>query len=290
MFLWIKSPVKAAPPVRRNRPMVEEEPSRKKKEGVSVKLGNITMSQGLLFGLLALALLAVLATVNQYQEEVTLSEVQVNILAASDNGFMNEGRVLEAMGWPGGVAPLGTRLDQLSLNLLEDSLKKHPFVKQAELYKSLQGALHIEVEMREPVARLMNNSGEDVYLDADGYKFPISPLHSSNVLLVRGDFEEAVADTFGCETVLACLPVLTYIHHHPYWNTYFSEVDLKGNGELILHPRRDNMIIEFGHPLRISEKLTNLKAFLTNIMSHEDRPRFKQISIKYKGQVVATKR
>ena len=290
MFLWIKSPTKAAPPVRRNRPLVEEEAPKKKKEVSSMKVGKLNISHGLAIGLAGILLITVLAQVNRYQEEVTLSEVQVNINAASDNAYMNEARVLEAMGWTGGVAPIGTKLDQVSLNLLEDSLVKHPFVKEAELYKSFQGALHVEVAMREPVARLMNNSGADVYIDADGVKFPVSTLHSSNVLLVRGDFEETVSDTFSCETVLSALPVLTYIRHNEYWNSYFSEVEIAGNGELMLYPRRDNMVIEFGHPLRTAEKLTNLKAILETIMPHEDRPRFRQISIKYKGQVVATKR
>lgn len=291
MFLWITSTAKTAPPVRRNRPLVEEvAPKQPKRKASSVKIGNINVSTGLMILGAAILLIAVMALVNRYQKEVTLAEVKVNINAASDNAFMNETRVMEAMGWMGGVAPLGTKLDQVHLKMLEDSLLKSPFVQDAELYKNIQGTLQVDVEMRKPVARLMNNSGADIYLDASGVKFPVSTLHSANVLLVRGDFEESVADTFSCETVLSALPVLTYIRNDDFWNNYFSEVRIEGNGELTLYPRMDNMNIEFGHPIRTAEKLRNLKVFLEEVMSHSDRPRFKQLSVKHKGQIVATKR
>lgn len=290
MFLWITANTKAAPPVRKNRPLVEEVAPKQKRNKATLKLGKIKVSSGLVVLGVAVLLVTILALVNRYQQEVTLSDVKVNINAASDNAFMNETRVMEAMGWIGGVAPLGTKLDQVSLKMLEDSLLKSPFVKDAELYKNIQGTLLVDVEMRRPVARLMNNSGADIYLDASGVKFPVSTLHSSNVLLVRGDFEEFVTDTFSCETVLSALPVLTYIRNDPFWNNYLSEVSIEGNGELILYPRMDNLEIEFGHPIRTAEKLRNLKVFLDEVMSHSDRPRFKQLSVKYKGQVVATKR
>lgn len=290
MFLWITSNTKSAPATRRNRPLEEEVVPKQKSKATSVKLGKIKVSTGLVVLGVAILLVTILALVNRYQQEVTLSEVKVNINAASDNAFMNETRVMEAMGWIGGVAPLGTKLDQVSLKMLEDSLLKSPFVKDAELYKNIQGTLLVDVEMRKPVARLMNNSGADIYLDASGVKFPVSTLHSANVLLVRGDFEESVADTFSCETVLSALPVLTYIRNNPFWNNYLSEVSIGGNGELMLYPRMDNMEIEFGHPIRTADKLRNLQVFLEEVMTHSDRPRFKQLSVKYKGQVVATKR
>lgn len=290
MFLWITSNTKSTPAVRKNRPLEEEVKPKQKSKTTTVKLGKIKISTGLVVLGGAILLVTILALVNRYQQEVTLSEVKVNINAGSDNAFMNETRVMEAMGWIGGVAPLGTKLDQVSLKMLEDSLLKSPFVKDAELYKNIQGTLLVDVEMRRPVARLMNNSGADIYLDASGVKFPVSTLHSSNVLLVRGDFEESVADTFSCETVLSALPVLTYIRNDPFWNNYLSELSIQGNGELILYPRMDNMEIEFGHPMRTAEKLRNLQVFLDEVMTHSDRPRFKQLSVKYKGQVVATKR
>ncbi len=291
MFLWIQSPAKTTPPMRRNRPLEEAEaPKRKKASASNVRIGKVRLSQGLVILAAILGLLAVLALVNRYQQEVTLSDVEVSIEALKDNTFMNENRVMEAMGWMGGVAPIGAKMKAVHLKVLEDSLKKSPFVKDAEIYKSIQGVLHVDVAMREPVARLMNNSGADVYLDPDGIKFPVSSLHSANVVLVRGDFDEAVADTFSCETVLAALPVLNFIHRDSYWNNYFSEVKIEGDGELILIPRRDNMDIEFGYPVRVAEKFTSLKAFLSQVMPHADRPRFKQISVKYKGQVVASKR
>lgn len=291
MFLWINSPTRTTTPVRQNRPIEEIAAPKKKKSAAAVfTLGKLKLPQGLAILLVGIGLLVVLALVNRYQESVTLSGVQVNVIAKADNAFMNDERVMEAMGWVAGVAPLGEKMDMVHLKELEDSLRKSPFVKDAELYKSIQGVLHVEVTMREPVARLMNNSGADVYIDANGKKFPVSTIHSANVPLVRGDFDEAVADTFSCETVLSALPVLTFIKNDPFWNDYISEISVDGNGELTLYPRMDPMSIEFGHAIRISEKFRDTKVFLDQVMSHSDRPRFKQISVKYNGQVVATKR
>ncbi len=290
MFLWIKTPDKPAQAVRRNRPLEEPTPVKPKRQAPSLNLGKVKLPKTWVIAASVAGILLIVVLAYQYQQEVTLKEVKIEVVAKADNAFMNDQKVLEAMGWAGGVAPLGEKFNSLPLAELEDSLRKSPYVLRAELYKSIQGVLHVQVEMRDPVARLMNNSETDVYIDAYGKKFPVSRQHSANVLLVRGDFDEAVADTFACETILSALPVLNYLANDPYWDNYFSEAQIDGNGEITLFPRLDPMEVEFGHPHRIEEKLRDLKIFLDQIMAYADRPRFRKISVKYQGQVLATKR
>ncbi len=289
MLLWIKTSTTPTAPVRRNRP-IEVAPAPTKKKAMAFSMGRFQMSRLWIGFFTGLGVLILLAAVHQFQQEVRLSAVSVKMIALEDNSFLNEERILESMGWVGGVAPLGEKMKSLQLAILEDSLARNPFVERVELYKNIQGVLHAEVAMRKPVVRLMNNSGVDVYMDASGTKFPTSTLHSANVLLLRGDFEESVADTFSCETIPNALPVIRFIADDPYWNAYFSEAFLDSNGELLLYPRMESLEIEFGHPMRIEEKFRDLRVFLDQVMVHSNRPRFKRVSLKYQGQVVATKR
>lgn len=291
MFLWIHTPSKPAPKPRQNRPFEELEAERKPRPNkLSMGKGKWRLHPLLAAILMAAGLFVLLAVVNRYHQEVTLSEVKVNFLAVEDNAFLTSNEVKEAMGWEGGHAPIGERLDQLQLSQLEEQLLSSPYVRSAELHKSLTGVLHVDVRLRKPVGRIMNNSGADVYLDAEGKKFPITPQHSANVVLVRGDFEEAVADTFACETISATLPLLNFIASDPYWNHYFSELVIDELGEVTLYPREESLPIEFGYPFAITDKLQRLRIFREQVLEHPERPRLRSINLKYEGQIVAKQR
>ncbi|MEO0472177.1 MAG: hypothetical protein AAF206_21300, partial [Bacteroidota bacterium] len=152
------------------------------------------------------------------------------------------------------------------------------------------GVLGLEVLLRKPIARLINNDGESLYMDTHGNRFNPTKFHTEHVALVRGDFMEAVADSFICSTVGEALPVLRYIHQHPFWNAQIAEVVLQQNGELKLLPQVGNLPIEFGYPVRIEEKFDNLMDFYQQAIPKVGWNYYRSINVKFRGQVVAKKR
>lgn len=274
---------------RRNRPLEEVLLEQKSKK--PLKVGKVKVKGAVLYGLLGVVTLSLLAFANGYQERVTCKEVNISLIEGNDNAFLDVDAVKDLIGLDGEREIIGTKMNEIGLAELEANLEQNAFIKQAEVYKSLNGVLYVEVDMREPIARIVNANGGSMYLDDVGYKFPTSYLHAANVPLVRPDVDEPLtpADSMTCEMEEA-MPVLKFIQSDPFWQAQISEVRIKENGELMLYPEVGDIYIEFGRGIRVSEKFDNLKMFYHKVVKELGWTKYKGVSVKYRGQVVAKKR
>lgn len=289
-------PTRRRTPAGRNRPLEEannEVKSGRRKGGKQGKF-SLPIPAGLkkwmLYPAIILVVGALMVSANEYLDRMPLKEIQVNLLPGTDNAFMSEGDVIEAMGGENQVDYLGTPMGELNLEGLENTLLSNPAVAHVEVHKSMMGVLHIEIALREAVGRVINNSGLHLYVDADGNKFPTSPRHSAYVPLVRGDFEEGVVDTFSCSSVQETLPLLDFIRNDDFWRAQIAEVVIFQDGQIELLPTVSDLEIEFGYPVRIEEKFRNLMDFYRQVPSETGWRKYRSLSVKYRGQVVAKKR
>lgn len=62
----------------------------------------------------------------------------------------------------------------------EEKLSKIPLIKEVHVRKEKPGAIYVDYEIREPVARLLDY--ENSVVDAEGYIFPLAPLFASQKL------------------------------------------------------------------------------------------------------------
>ena len=278
------------PTTRKNRPLEEvQEKATRRKPMSGVKIKFRIKSVFLYLGAAGLLLL-MLAAVNSYQKSMPIRDLSVKIHSEGDNQFLQASDVKEMIGLGEEREIIGLPMEQVELRELEAELNAQPSIESAEVYKSLGGVLQVEVSVRKPVARLVNNDGTMLYMDTGARKFPTSKHHSSKVVLVRGDFQEAIADTFECTTIEAALPVLQFIQNDPFWNAQVSEVVVQQSGALLIYPQIGDIYMEFGQPVRIEEKFENLRLFYDQVVREVGWRKYKGVSVAYKGQVVAKKR
>ncbi len=299
IHLHTPPPARRRAPAGRNRPLAEaqEEQTRKqRKRRPGIKLGGegksfrFQLKGIILYPLLTIGLGLLLVSANRYVETLPLRDIEVELHVGPDNAFLTIADVREILTEGESHQPLiGRPMNELNLANLEQRLSDNPFVAQAEVSKSLMGALRVELSLREAVGRLINNSGSHLYLDSLGHKFPTSPHHTAYVPLVRGDFEEAVADTFGCSSVAEALPLLNFLRKHPFWRAQIAEVVIFQDGQIELQPQVGDMPIEFGYPDRIEEKFQNLMDFYKQVIPEVGWRKYRGVSVKYRGQVVARK-
>jgi cell division protein FtsQ len=291
MWMLISTPTfKKAPPPKRNRPLEEVQSARKRPRSFpGIRLGGLRLGNQWLYLVGGLLLLGLLALANRYHETMALRDIEVHLAADADNAFLNLAAVKDIIGVDETRPYLGEQMSSIELEAVEDMLLANPFVKEAEVYKSYAGVMHIELGIRKPVARLVNNSGGFLYLDENGLKMPASDLHSAYVPLIRGDFEEEVMpqDSFACSTIPETLPVLRYIEASPLWNAMVSEVVISQSGEIELVPQLGNMTLEFGYPVRVAEKFGHLEDFFHQVIRQVGWDHYRHVSVKYRGQVVA---
>ena len=72
----------------------------------------------------------------------------------------------------------------IDLNYLEEKIKSNKFIKDIEIYNNLNNVVNININQFKPYARLINNIGDDYYIDKNGDIFPVSNKYSERVLLI----------------------------------------------------------------------------------------------------------
>lgn len=184
---------------------------------------------------------------------------------------------------------LGKNLDLINSGTIEKAVEKHEAILNAEVYKIVlkdssryKGVIAVRVKHREPVVRIMTNTG-NYYLDEMGEKIPVSSHYAANVLVVTGQCEEA----FVTKDLLPCV---LFIEQDKFWKAQIEQIHVERNGNVVLIPLVGDHTIELGTVANYDEKLRNMKAFYQQVLASNNWNKYKSISLKYKNQVIAKRR
>jgi cell division protein FtsQ len=195
-------------------------------------------------------------------------------------------------------------IDSINIDKLEATIRNHPSVKTAEVYKTISGKITIEITQRKPIVRVVNYNGESYYIDEDARIMPLSKNYTAHVLVVSGNINEPYArfknsyildfesvDELNRSTILDDIYLLaTHIRSEKLWKTLFEQAFVNENSEFELIPKVGAYYIVLGKIDLLETKLENLKLLYTRGLNKKGWNKYKQINLKYRGQVVCTKR
>lgn len=256
-------------------------------------LSNIKRSRiwmvSLLGGLVVITLI-IWASLNYSGKNRLITKVDIRITPDTGVYFMTESDVMDLMSKNGGN-PTGKSAAEVNLTKVEASLKALPFVASTQAFLSLDGVLKISVSQRIPVARITNNLGETFFLDSAGYKIPHQARFAPDVLVVNGNISEKLADSSRAYTPVLkdVLKLSAFIAADPLWNAQFEQCYVDKYNDLILVPRIGRHSIVIGNAEDLPLKFSNLRVFYDQGLRNMGWEKYKQISLKYRGQVVGVK-
>lgn len=199
---------------------------------------------------------------------------------------------------PDGTRLIGEPMASLSLRSIETRMETHPAVRKAEAFTTFDGTLHLEVSQRIPVLRIFNSRGEDFYLDEDGCAIQPATLHAADVPVASGSIPVPFAQVAGRSileeghggTELQTLyQIALYLRSHDFWNAQIQEINILDNGDIRFIPRVGPPIL-FGPWQQVSEKFDHLLTFYRKALNTMGWQRYRQISVKYQGQIIGIKK
>ncbi|KAA9339896.1 hypothetical protein F0P96_00310 [Hymenobacter busanensis] len=236
--------------------------------------------------LLLLSGLSVFAAVRQAQRPV--GRVIVTIDNEFNNFFISEQQVTSLLTRNGNQRLEGAHPQDLDLRTLEQRLKTHPFVRDAQVYRDLAGNLHADVRQNRPIARLTHaDARQDEYLDADGQALPLSALYSARVVpMAKLNGQPLAASFFQDSTGRRYLEFLRYIDEHPFWRAQVAEVFISANGKLIFTQQVGDQRVEFGFPENISEKFAKLMVFYRQIPPALGWDTYHRVNVEFQNQII----
>ncbi len=180
----------------------------------------------------------------------------------------------------------------LRLKELEDFLHQQPMVDEAEVFLDSKGKLHVQLQPREPIVRIIDQHARQFYLDRDGYVIPVSSQYASRVPVATGALNPVNGMKLDKKQQLyygSLIRIAEAIRVDSFANSLVEQIDLDENGEFMLIPKIGNEKILLGGSDMIEDKLARLKLFYSENMGRQGWNVYQTISVKFKGQIVGKK-
>ncbi len=240
--------------------------------------------------LLITALILLSAVSRKKNSFANTTEVNIIPLESGDK-LLSERDVRQRLLLAFGNTLEGTELADLEVERIERVLEEDPFVEDAEAFVGQSNTLHVRIRQREPVLRVLDNSGGNYYLDNSGAKIPVSNLYTARVMVATGniapytpDFQQkkrnSLKDLFYLNRVIAEDPVLS---------KFIQQIHINNAGDFMLVPLVGDQKIVLGSIRNLDDKLKRLKIFYKEGMPYAGWRAYNTINLKYNGQVVCRK-
>lgn len=250
------------------------------------------------FSALGLVIL-LLGFVNSKRHELNCWRLDVEVNRANGYYFVDDKDILHAI-YALGDSLINSPMVDIDTDKLQLVVNAVPGVRRADVFKTIDGRVSVNVEQCQPLVRIMNRDGSGFYLDRDGSSLPLSKKFTARVPVVLGDLSEpqglsvhalAANDELAQRSKLdEIYQLFSFIDEHEILKHQVDHIELNTYGEFTIIPRVGNHKIIIGTLNKLEEKAEKLMTFYKQNISQRDLNRYTEIDLRYKRQVICRKR
>jgi cell division protein FtsQ len=216
-------------------------------------------------------------------------QIVIELENVHENHFMNETdilRLVERAGQP----VKGVGIDRIDLKAIENKIKYDKHIDDAELFGDLKGNLIVQVKLRRPMARIVQEDAPDAYIAEDGVIMGVSGDYTSRVVLISGAFVKQLLkaeDLTTLEEGKQVMDMIRYINEDRFWQAQIAQLDIDSQGKVIIYPQVTGQRVEFGKMENIESKFKKLMVFYKEILPQRGWITYERVNLEYDGQVIA---
>lgn len=237
-----------------------------------------------------LFLYAVLVS-GQRQMKKDCKVMDVEIVNSIENHFIDREDVEKAVARGHNDLVFNRLYDSINLRKVETRIEKLEYVKNAEVSRDLRGNLKVSVELYKPIARIIKDGLNDLYLCEDGHIVPLSDQFTARVLTIDGSGTEALIhkkpEEDSARKVL--MEFLGFVSRDAMWQKMITHVTINQDWSLMLSPQIGEQQIDFGDPSAFENKFALLETFYQKIIPSKGWSAYKKVTLKYNGQIICEK-
>ncbi|MGB0402939.1 MAG: cell division protein FtsQ/DivIB [Salibacteraceae bacterium] len=277
--------------------------------------------------LLSTSMILLMGFSSSKRGQQTYLGVDILIDKPANSGFVTQ-KNIETLFTNMGYGKENQPLSVINIGQLEAKLTNKPSIESANVYQTISGKVIISVKERTPIVRIYNQHNESFYIDQYGSLMPLSNQYSARVLIANGNIDiplstvntlenlenrlnaifkksntTAIENTElvnkllseeealpGVNQLKGLFDMSQYINSNEFWKSQISQLYFNENKDIIMTPRIGNHSIVFGSLENFEEKFEKLMTFYKKGLNKTGWNEYSEINLKYKNQVVCTKR
>lgn len=177
---------------------------------------------------------------------------------------------------------MGLPASRVDVNGIEYYLSRFSNFEEVECMMTSSGKLRIRVRPMVPELRVFDGT-QSYYINKDGKRIDANADFFVDVPVVSGHFSRRFP-------AASLLPVTRHIAADSVLSQLFSMVYADSPDNIILIPRLAGHVVNIGDSHNLPEKFHNLMLMYRKVMPYKGWETYDSISVKFKGQIVATRR
>ena len=211
-----------------------------------------------------------------------LKGIQIDLERSHTNGFVEKDSLLA---YAKAVCDMEhhntiSNIDMYKVNKL---LTDNPWIEHGSAFVDLNDTLFIKAKEYEPVLRVYNTDGTSEYVTAEGVIIPSSPHYTPHLIIASGHFDDEAS-------IAEALVIAQSIRHDEYLAEHIGQIYLNQNHDFEVTVNNLPAKVIVGDTCAIDNKLGRLKTLLEKYNNTEELIGYKTLDIRYKNQIVCTKK
>ncbi len=223
--------------------------------------------------------------------------IVITIADSSVHQFVTENDIMSFIRATG-VRVRGIPVNEISVSEIEAKIKTMKELKVAEVFFTADNVMHVYVDQREPVMRVVPSYGGMFFVDREGVIMRRHNIYTPRVHVLEADMAfnaetmngMNIYDSEKTENLVKAYELVKYINNDSFWDAMIDHLYMARDGEVEMIPRVGRHVIHLGMPDNYKEKLDNLIVFYRKAMPYAGWDKYKMINLEYKGQVVCQRR
>tara|TARA_A100000171_G_C2114118_1_gene136809 strand:- start:110 stop:877 length:768 start_codon:yes stop_codon:yes gene_type:complete len=234
-------------------------------------------------------LLSMISFIDKREVGYRVDDIEVDIENTYENFFIDEEDVMSLILENKGDTVLGDAYGRVSLKEIERRVESHSFVKDAQVFRDLNGHLVVKATQNKPIARIIADNGKQAYLGEEGDILPVSSKYTARVLVLSGSYMNELTareSIEGNEYDQKLYDLIEYISEDKFWNMQIAQLVVGKNGKVVMIPQVGDQKLEFGYAENFKSKFKRLEIFFKEIMPTKGWNTYSRVNVEYKDQLI----
>ncbi|HKK87237.1 MAG TPA: hypothetical protein VJ917_00220 [Saprospiraceae bacterium] len=168
---------------------------------------------------------------------------------------------------------------------LEQILDENPFVEKAKVFEGQSGSLHLHINTKQPIARVIDATGKNYYITNKQDIVPFSYSYSPRVMVLTGYVPQVNEE--GWQGIL---DLSLTIHEDEFLRPLIESIRIDKEQKFYLVPKVGNFNIRLGELKDVDEKIDKLKTFYKSTYDKINWAMYRSIHLDFKNQIVLKKK